>query len=67
MLFYHRRVKRAVKEKVQVKPNEELNGSMLQSPDDIDATYRKKQGRHCRGQSVNVTYLPCITETNLEK
>jgi hypothetical protein len=44
-----------VKDKIQVKPNEELKGSMLQSPDDIDATYRKKQGRHCRGQSVNVT------------
>jgi len=44
-----------VKDKVQVKPNEELKGSILQSPDDIDATYRKKQGRHCRGQSVNVT------------
>ncbi len=44
-----------VKDKVQVKPNEELKGSMLQSPDDIDATYRKKQGRHYRGQSVNVT------------
>jgi hypothetical protein len=28
---------------------------MLQSPDDIDATYRRKQGRHYRGQSVNVT------------
>ena len=44
-----------VKDKVQVKPNEELKGSMLQSPDDIDATYRRKQGRHYRGQSVNVT------------
>ena len=27
----------------------------LQSPDDIDATYRKKRDRHYRGQSVNVT------------
>ena len=44
-----------VKDKVQVKPNEELKGSMLQSPDDMDATYRKKQGRHYCGQSVNVT------------
>jgi hypothetical protein len=32
-----------------------LNGSTLQSPDDIDATYRKKRDRHYRGQSVNVT------------
>lgn len=44
-----------VEDKVQVKPSEELNGSTLQSPDDIDATYRKKNGRHYRGQSVNVT------------
>jgi len=44
-----------IKDKVQVKPSEELNGSMLQSPDDIDATYRKKNGRHFQGQSVNVT------------
>jgi len=41
--------------KVTVKPGKELNGSTLQSPDDIDATYRKKRDRHCRGQSVNVT------------
>ncbi len=44
-----------VKDQVQVKPGEELNGSILQSPDDIDATYRTKNGRHFRGQSVNVT------------
>ena len=44
-----------VKNKVQVKPAEELNGGILQSPDDLDAAYRKKNGRHFRGQSVNVT------------
>ena len=44
-----------VEEKVEVKPNEQLAGGILQSPDDIDATYRKKNGRHYRGQSVNVT------------
>jgi len=44
-----------VKNKVQVKPSKELKGNTLQSPDDIEATYRKKNGRHCRGQSVNVT------------
>jgi len=44
-----------VKDKVQVKPSEELKGNTLQSPDDIDATYRKKRGRHYRGQSVNIT------------
>jgi hypothetical protein len=44
-----------VDDKITVKPNKELNGAALQSPDDIDATYRKKQGRHYKGQSVNVT------------
>ena len=44
-----------VEDKVEVKPSGQLNGCTLQSPDDIDATYRKKQGRHCHGQSVNVT------------
>jgi len=43
-----------VDDKITVKASKELNGSTLQSPDDIDATYRKKQGRHYRGQSVNV-------------
>jgi len=43
-----------VKDKVKVKPSKELNGSSLQSPDDIDATYRQKHGKHYRGQSINV-------------
>jgi len=41
--------------KITVKPSKELNGSTLQSPDDIDATYRKKRNHHYKGQSVNVT------------
>jgi hypothetical protein len=44
-----------VDEKITVKPGKELNGSTLQSPDDIDATYRKKRSEHYKGQSVNVT------------
>ena len=44
-----------VDEKITVKPGKELNGSTLQSPDDIDATYRKKRNHHYKGQSVNVT------------
>ena len=44
-----------VDNKITVKPGKELNGSTLQSPDDIDAAYRKKHGRHYKGQSVNVT------------
>jgi Pyruvate/2-oxoacid:ferredoxin oxidoreductase delta subunit len=44
-----------VQDKVQVRPAEQLNGGTLQSPDDIDATYRKKNDRDYRGQTVNVT------------
>ena len=44
-----------VKNKVVVKKNEELHSGMIQSPDDIDATYRKKGGKAVKGQSVNVT------------
>jgi hypothetical protein len=40
---------------VTVKKNEELHSGILQSPDDIDATYRKKGKEDGWGQSVNVT------------
>lgn len=39
--------------KVHVKPNEALTSDSLQSPDDIAATYRQKNGEHHRGRSVN--------------
>jgi len=44
-----------VDDKITVKSSKELNGSTLQSPDDIDAAYRKKRNEHYRGQTVNVT------------
>ena len=44
-----------VKNKVAVKKNEELHSGILQSPDDIDAIYRKKGKKVGKGQSVNVT------------
>jgi len=44
-----------VKNKVAVKKNEELHSGIIQSPDDIDATYRKKGKKAGKGQSVNVT------------
>jgi len=44
-----------VKNKLAVKKNEELHSGILQSPDDIDATYRKKGEKVGKGQSVNVT------------
>jgi hypothetical protein len=44
-----------VDETITIKDSKELDGSTLQSPDDIDATYRKKRTEHYKGQSVNVT------------
>jgi len=40
---------------VEVKSNKEITSDSLQSPDDIDATYRKKNGTVSKGQSVTVT------------
>jgi hypothetical protein len=44
-----------VEEKIEVKPSEELHSGMLQSPDDVDATYRKKREQESRGQTVHLT------------
>lgn len=44
-----------VKEKVIIRSTEELTSSMIQSPDDIDATYRKKGGKEFYGQTINIT------------
>jgi hypothetical protein len=43
-----------IEEKILIKTSEELTSSMIQSPDDIDATYRKKQGKEFYGQAVNI-------------
>ena len=40
---------------ITVKPAEELSASSLQSPDDLEATYRTKNGRGYRGYVVNIT------------
>lgn len=40
--------------KIEVKSKEELTSNSLQSPDDLDATYRKKRGESFKGQSINV-------------
>ena len=37
------------------KPNGELNSSILQSPDDRDATYRKKREEESKGYTINAT------------
>ncbi len=43
-----------VEEKITLKETTELVSDSLQSPDDIDATYRKKRNVSYRGQSVNI-------------
>ena len=42
-------------EKIEIRPNEEMHSSMLQSPDDIEATFRKKGTQISKGQVINVT------------
>jgi len=44
-----------VDREVSSKPKEELNSSMMQSPDDPDATYRQKRGEHNKGFTINGT------------
>lgn len=39
----------------KAKDSKELNSSMLQSPDDEDATYRKKRGQESKGYTINAT------------
>jgi hypothetical protein len=43
-----------VEEKVIIRSSEEMTSSMIQSPDDIEATYRKKHGKEFYGQTVNI-------------
>jgi hypothetical protein len=42
-------------ETLQVKEGEELSASSLQSPDDLEATYREKRGQGQRGYVINVS------------
>jgi len=37
------------------RPPEQLNSSCVQSPDDLDATYRDKNGKKSKGQTIHVT------------
>jgi hypothetical protein len=43
-----------VQQKVEIKPPEQIPSSSVQSPDDLDATYRKKNGKEIKGQSINI-------------
>ena len=40
---------------ITIKTGKELSGSTLQSPDDTEATYRKKSGESARGYVANIT------------
>jgi len=42
-------------QKVEVKSTDKLTSDTIQSPDDLDATYREKNGKKSKGQSINVT------------
>ncbi|HED37100.1 MAG TPA: transposase [Ignavibacteria bacterium] len=44
-----------VEQEVKVKSNEQLNSSMLQSPDDQQATYRQKRAEQSKGFTINAT------------
>jgi len=46
---------RQEKEKVQPKQGKELSADSLQSPDDLEATYREKHGQGYRGYVANLT------------
>ena len=41
-------------QKIEIKPAEKIPSSSCQSPDDLDAAYRNKNGKDIRGQSVNI-------------
>jgi protein-tyrosine-phosphatase len=50
---------------IVVKTGKELSGSTLQSPDDPEATYRKKSGESARGYVANITET-CDPENELQ-
>ncbi|MGQ9616492.1 MAG: hypothetical protein ACUVWJ_08850 [Spirochaetota bacterium] len=43
-----------IQQKVKIKPPEQIPSSSVQSPDDLDAAYRIKDGKELRGQSINI-------------
>jgi hypothetical protein len=42
------------RDRIEVIPAKELSSSIVQSPDDLDATYRKKRKQKSKGQSINI-------------
>jgi hypothetical protein len=43
-----------VDEKIEVIPDRKLSSTILQSPDDVDATYRQKRDQQSHGQTIHV-------------
>ena len=43
-----------VDHKVEIKPPDQLKSDSVQSPDDLDAAYRKKNNKAGKGQSINI-------------
>ena len=56
---------RCEEEAIIIKTGKELSGSTLQSPDDLEATYRKKSGESARGYVANITET-CGPENELQ-
>jgi hypothetical protein len=56
---------RLAESQVVVKANRELSASSLQSPDDLEATYREKRGQGYQGYVANVTET-CDPENDLQ-
>lgn len=54
-----------VDDRIAIRPSEELHSGSLQSPDDEDATYRKKRGVSYRGQILTATET-CNPENELQ-
>ncbi|HEB26921.1 MAG TPA: hypothetical protein ENI05_03960, partial [Porticoccus sp.] len=56
---------RVEEQEVQTKTGKELSASSIQSPDDLEATYREKGGRSHRGYVNNLTET-CDPENHLQ-
>lgn len=63
-----------IDDKIEAKKGKELNSSTLQSPDDIEATFRKKNGKKAKGYVANITEtcdsdnkLQLITKVSVDK
>ncbi|MBW1971070.1 MAG: transposase [Deltaproteobacteria bacterium] len=50
---------------VEARPNDDLSATSLQSPDDLEATYREKRGQSYQGYVANVTET-CDPENKLQ-